>query len=178
MVGEDLEGETLKNASIALIVSLVLYFVPGVNTVGPVIGGFIGGYLQKEGVTGGIKVGGLKGLLMILPAFPLALVVGALLKDIPILGALAAGGTIILAIILVSHTLIFGIGGGICAGLALHIIDAISSGDRGSAVKQSDNIRTDGQAEGSPTSSTSNPDGNIRGSGSSESSGNTDRRIR
>lgn len=175
MVGEDLKGKTMTNSSIALITTIILHFVPGINLLGPFVGGFLGGYLQREGVSGGVKVGGLKGILMILPALPLALFIGALLRDIPVVGALAAGGTIILVLILVGHSLLFGIGGGIAAGIFLYMIDATDAEDRGSAVTQSNNIRQDThQARSSDPS-----DGDIRTSKMADSaSEGDDRRIR
>lgn len=178
MVGENLEGKTLQNSSIALVTTVVLHFIPGVNVIGPIVGGFLGGYLQHEGVTGGIKIGGLKGLFMIVPAFPLALIVGGLLNDIPILGALAAGGTIILALIVVGHSLVFGIFGGILAGVALYFVDAAQSDDRGSAVQQSNNIRTESDGGQDTVSTAESTDGDIRGRESEESTGGDDRQLR
>ncbi|WP_435067123.1 DUF5518 domain-containing protein [Haloplanus sp. C73] len=126
----DLEGETLKNASIGVLVSSLLYFVPGINTIGPVFGGAVAGYLQQEGVTGGLKAGGAKGGLMIIPAIPISIIAGALLADVPVIGGLLAGSAIIVAIVIVGHSLLLGLGGGLIGG-GLHSF--FSGGDQSSS---------------------------------------------
>jgi hypothetical protein len=131
-VDSDLKGETLKNAGIGVIVSSLLYFVPGINTIGPIFGGLIAGYLQQDGVTGGLKVGGAKGGLMIIPAIPISIVAGALLADIPVIGGLLAGSAVVVAIVIVGHSILLGLGGGLIGG-GLHALIGGSGESSGSS---------------------------------------------
>jgi hypothetical protein len=132
-MNSDLEGETLKNASIGVVVSSLLYFVPGINTIGPIFGGAVAGYLQQQGVTGGLKAGGAKGGLMIIPAIPISIIAGALLADIPVIGGLLAGSAIIVAIIIVGHSIFLGLGGGLIGGVLHSVIGGSSQSSSSSS---------------------------------------------
>jgi hypothetical protein len=59
------QGDTLINAIIGAIVSVVLSF----TGVGIILGGVAAGYLQNRGKGAGVKVGGLSGLIAAIPAF-------------------------------------------------------------------------------------------------------------
>ena len=108
---------TLKGALIGLVCTFVLYFIPVVNAFAPFLGGAIGGYVIKEGVVGGIKSGILMGVLMVIPGFILSGLLGAILAEMPVLGALVAGSGIIITILLVMHTAILGTIGAAIGGL-------------------------------------------------------------
>ncbi|WP_435195210.1 DUF5518 domain-containing protein [Natronomonas sp. EA1] len=73
-------GDTLLNALIGAVVSVVLSFLPFAT----VLGGGIAGYLQDGDYATGAKVGALSGLIAFLPFVGLAALVGAFLPFVPI----------------------------------------------------------------------------------------------
>lgn len=110
-------GETFRNAGIGVVVSTVSYFIPVLNLIAPIFGGFVAGYLQKRGSTGGMKVGALKGILTIVPAIFLAMIASGIISQIPIIGAVAAGSMGILIIVFGLHAILLGWFGGLFGGL-------------------------------------------------------------
>jgi hypothetical protein len=62
---EKREGDTLINALIGAVASVLLSF----TGVGIILGGAIAGYLQNRGGGGGAKVGAISGLIAAIPAF-------------------------------------------------------------------------------------------------------------
>lgn len=110
-------GQTWSNAVIGAVVTTVAYFIPVVNVVAPVFGGFVAGYLQKRGAGGGMKVGGLKGLVMTIPAIGLGIIASGLMAGIPVVGELLAGSIVILVFIVVAHSVAVGLVGGLFGGL-------------------------------------------------------------
>ena len=111
------EGRTLKNAVIGGVVSTVAYFVPVLNVIAPIFGGGVAGYLQHQGAGGGMKAGGLKGLIMVVPAIGLGIVASGLLAQIPVIGGYLAGSVILVAIVIVGHSVALGLFGGLFGGL-------------------------------------------------------------
>ncbi len=102
-----------KNGSIIMamiwmfIISLLLFWLPA---IGPLIAGIVGGK-----VAGGISAGMMAALL---PALVLSIALfaaGALLTGIPLIGAIAAGGTLLLIVVHIIPLLIGALIGGLLA---------------------------------------------------------------
>ncbi|ADI75060.1 conserved hypothetical protein [Methanohalobium evestigatum Z-7303] len=110
-------GDELKGAVIGLVSTIILYLLPFIDILAPLIGGIIGGYAGAKDAWGGFKVGILMTVLMIIPGVILATLLGSILSFVPLLGAFFAGSTILLTILLVAHTAILGIFGAIVGGL-------------------------------------------------------------
>lgn len=111
------QGKTLQNAVIGVVVSTVLFLVPVVSVVAPLAGGATAGYLQKEGAGGGMKVGAVKGFLMVVPSLLIGAVATSIFVGIPIIGNLLAGSVVIIAVILTFYSIIVGIVGGLIGGI-------------------------------------------------------------
>ncbi|WP_135612581.1 DUF5518 domain-containing protein [Methanococcoides sp. AM1] len=107
----------IKGAIIGLGCTLILYIVPLVNALSPFFGGFLGGYVASEGAFGGLKVGILMSLLAAIPGFLLSGALALLLKDIPVMGAILAGSSLFITLVIVIYTAIFGIIGGVVGGV-------------------------------------------------------------
>ena len=114
MVGE---GETIQNAIVGAIASTVFYFIPIIQIIAPVVGGSVAGYLQKQGAGGGIKAGGIKGIVMTLPAILIGVIAGGILAGIPLIGELLTGSIAILVVIIVGHSVVLGVIGGLLGGV-------------------------------------------------------------
>lgn len=110
-------GKTWSNATIGALVTTVAYFLPLVQVIAPVFGGFIAGYLQKQGVSGGMKAGGLKGIVMTIPAIGLGIIGGGILAGIPVIGEVVAGSIALLVVLIVAHSVAIGLFGGLFGGL-------------------------------------------------------------
>lgn len=110
------QGDTLINGTVGAIISTVLYFVPVVQAIAPIGGGLVAGYMQKGGAGGGIKAGGAKGFIMVLPAIGIGTVAANMVSGIPLIGDLLTGSLAILVIIIVIHSLFFGMTGGLIGG--------------------------------------------------------------
>ncbi|WP_254543481.1 DUF5518 domain-containing protein [Halomarina pelagica] len=78
------EGETLLNAVIGAIVTVVLSFVP----LSPVIGGAVAGYLQRGDRRAGASVGALSGVFASLPLVGALLFLGGVLTFVPVIDTL------------------------------------------------------------------------------------------
>ncbi len=59
------EGDTLLNALIGAVVTVVLAFIP----FSTVLGGGVAGYLQKGARNDGLRVGAISGLIALVPIF-------------------------------------------------------------------------------------------------------------
>ncbi|MGM0591103.1 MAG: DUF5518 domain-containing protein [Halobacteriota archaeon] len=92
------EGNTLLNALVGAVVSVVTTFLP----FSPVIGGGVAGYLQKGDLSDGAKVGALAGVIAMIPLVFVFLFVGAFFvvvpSDMPIRG-LGVGGLFVLFLV-------------------------------------------------------------------------------
>ena len=66
------EGDTLINAAIGAVVTVVLSF----TGFSPILGGMVAGYLQRGDRAGGIRVGAISGAIAALPVLLLFFVVG------------------------------------------------------------------------------------------------------
>lgn len=110
-------GQTWTNAVIGAVVTTIAYFVPVLNAIAPIFGGFVAGYLQKRGAGGGMKVGGLKGVVMTVPAIGLGVIAGSVLAGMPVVGELLAGSVAIVVVVVVLHSVVIGLVGGLFGGL-------------------------------------------------------------
>jgi len=102
------EGNTLLNAVIGAVATVVLTFLP----FSPVIGGAIAGYLQGGDQSAAIRVGALSGLIA---AIPLVFVLTLLATIIPFLPAFGTAGSItavfgILGIVVLVFSLLYSVG--------------------------------------------------------------------
>lgn len=110
-------GEEFKGSIIGLVCTIILYLLPFIDVLAPLIGGFIGGYAGAKGAWDGLKVGIMMTVLMVIPGVILAVFLGSIFSFVPLLGAFFAGSTVILTILLVAHTAVLGILGAIAGGL-------------------------------------------------------------
>lgn len=68
------EGDTLLNALIGAVVSVLLAFLP----FSTVLGGGVAGYLQKGSREEGLRVGAISGLIAMIPIFLVASLFGSM----------------------------------------------------------------------------------------------------
>ena len=66
------QGDTLLNALIGAVVSVVLAFLP----FSPLLGGAVAGYLQRGSREDGLRVGAISGLITMIPLFLVASLFG------------------------------------------------------------------------------------------------------
>lgn len=91
------QGDTLLNATLGAVVSILLSFLP----FAAVLGGAVAGYLQVSGrdVREGARVGAVSGLIALVPVLFIFLVLGAVLPFLP--SALGALSTVVLVVALI-----------------------------------------------------------------------------
>jgi hypothetical protein len=108
----------LKGTLVGLATTIILYLIPGVNLVGPLIGGAIGGYLVNQGSWGGVRSGVLLVLFMLIPWMAVDILGGWITGSIgvPFLGGDAGAATVILHLVLIAHTAVLGVFGGVIGG--------------------------------------------------------------
>lgn len=111
------KGKTLQNGAIGAVVTTVMYFVPVVQAIAPLFGGSVAGYLQKQGMGGGMKAGGVKGIMMVIPAIAIGIIGGGMLAQIPVIGGIMTGSLAILVVIIVLHSVAIGVAGGLLGGI-------------------------------------------------------------
>ncbi|WEL18788.1 MULTISPECIES: DUF5518 domain-containing protein [unclassified Halorhabdus] len=109
------EGNTLLNAVIGAVATVVFTFVP----FSPLVGGAVAGYLQGGDESAGIRVGALSGLIA---AIPLVFALTLLATIIPFLPAFGTAGSItalfgILGIIVLMFALVYSVGLSALGGL-------------------------------------------------------------
>lgn len=102
------EGNTLLNAVIGAVATVVLTFLP----FSPVVGGAIAGYLQHGDQSAAIRVGALSGVLA---AIPLVFVLVLLATIVPFLPAFGTAGSItavfgVLGIVALVISLVYSVG--------------------------------------------------------------------
>lgn len=90
------------------MVTLVCFFIPVINPIAPLVGGFVGAYWQKVSVAGGILTGVFMGLLMILPGL---LISGILIRAVPKVGIIMGGGLLFVTLVLALFTALLGMVG-------------------------------------------------------------------
>lgn len=110
-------GRTITGALIGVVFTFIFYLIPAVNAAAPLLGGLLAGYYTDGGFEGGLKSGVLMTVFMIIPGFLLAGILGAVLRDTPVLGGFVAASAFIITIIVVVHTAIIGIIGSVAGAL-------------------------------------------------------------
>ncbi|MFB6069529.1 MAG: DUF5518 domain-containing protein [Halanaeroarchaeum sp.] len=91
------EGDTLLNAVIGAIASVVLAFLP----FSPVLGGAVAGYLQKGDRSEGLRVGAYAGILAAIPLLLVVFLFGGLIAFGAFFSARAAIGGLFVLLALV-----------------------------------------------------------------------------
>lgn len=110
--------DMVKGIVLGLIVTKIAYFIPGVQLVAGLFGGFVAAYVYDDGPIGGMKAGLLKGLAIFIPALFLAGILSSLLSDLPLIGEFLGGSILILAILITVYTTIKAVIGGFIGGYA------------------------------------------------------------
>ena len=106
-MADDGNGSVIMGMIWMLVISLLLFWLPA---IGPLIAGIVGGK-----VAGGVGAGMLAALL---PALVLCIVLfagGTMLTGLPLIGAIAAGGTLLLIVVNIVPLLIGALIGGLLA---------------------------------------------------------------
>ena len=108
----------LKGTLVGLAATIILYLIPGVNLVSPLIGGAIGGYLVNFGLWGGVLSGALLALLMLIPGMTLGILIDWIrgLDGVPFQGGTDGSATMILHLVLIAHTAVLSVIGGVMGG--------------------------------------------------------------
>jgi hypothetical protein len=113
------EGDTLLNAAIGAVVSIVLSFLPFAT----VLGGALAGYLQvtHADVREGARVGALSGAIALVPVVLLLFTFGALIPFVPLeIGALSL---VVLFVALVTATVYFVGAGALGGAVGAYLVD-------------------------------------------------------
>jgi len=110
------ESDTLVNALVGAVVSVVLAVLP----FSPVLGGAVAGYLQRGDTNGGARVGGISGALAAIPLFLLAALVVAVASfvtiapaGVPRSGLIAAAIFAVAVLVVALYTVGLGALGGV-----------------------------------------------------------------
>lgn len=106
-------ARVLAGALIGTVCTLVFYFIPFINSIAPLVGGLLGGYYAGGGIGEGLKTGVLMTIFMIIPGFLFGGILGALLRNTPVLGGFVVASTFIITLVIVAHTAIMGIIGSV-----------------------------------------------------------------
>lgn len=106
-------GQTVKNAGIGALVSLVLILVP----FSTVVGGGVAGYLEGETRSSGALVGGLAGLYYSILLFPMALIAVPLLVISPFGIPIVPGNSIVFVLVLLLIVYLYTIPTGVIGGI-------------------------------------------------------------
>ncbi|RQD85450.1 hypothetical protein D5R95_04670 [Methanosalsum natronophilum] len=108
----------IKGAFIAILSTLILYTIPGIDFIAPFAGGFIGSYFTVSNSSEGFSVGFWMTIIMIIPSILLAALVaiGLIYSGMVFLGYLGAFSIIIITLILLTHIAILGTIGSILGG--------------------------------------------------------------
>lgn len=115
------QGDTLVNAVIGAVASVVLSFLP----FGVVLGGAVAGYLQgaPKDYVEGATVGALAGLLAFLPVLAALFLLGGVLPFFPI--ELAALGLLVVLFLVVLGGAYFVGGGALGGALGAYLVDEL-----------------------------------------------------
>jgi len=109
-------SDVLIGALAGVAICIVVLFVPFVEELAPLVGGFAAGYLAAQGVWGGIVTALIMTAIMVVPAYLLSEMIVGVLSGIPVIGdLLRSAGFIILALI-VTYMGVLGVLGGILGG--------------------------------------------------------------
>jgi hypothetical protein len=89
-------ARVLAGALIGVICTIIFYFIPGVNVIAPLLGGFLAGYYADGGFGGGLKTGILMTVFMVIPGILLGGILGSLLIGVPVIGGFVAASTFVI----------------------------------------------------------------------------------
>jgi hypothetical protein len=106
-------ARVLVGALIGLVCTFIFYFIPWINVIAPLLGGFLAGYYADGEFRGGLETGILMTVFMIIPGFLLGGIFGSILREAPVLGGFVVASTFIITLVIVAHTAILGIIGSI-----------------------------------------------------------------
>ncbi len=109
-------SDVLIGALAGVALCLVVLFVPFVEELAPLIGGFAAGYLSAQGVWGGLVTGLLMTAIMVVPAYFLSEMIVGILEGIPIIGDLVRSAGFIILVIIVTYVGVLGVLGGVLGG--------------------------------------------------------------
>jgi hypothetical protein len=110
-------ARVISGALIGMVCTFVFYFIPGVNVIAPLLGGFLAGYYADGGFGGGLETGVLMTVFMILPGILLGGILGSILRDAPVLGGFIAASTFVITLVIVAHTAVIGIIGSVLGAI-------------------------------------------------------------
>ncbi len=85
----------IKGAFVGAATMIILSLIPIVRFLSPIIGGFIAGYIAREGVGGGAIAGFLSGIFSTIPIFVIIATLGVTILPLSMTGGflvIAAGG--------------------------------------------------------------------------------------
>jgi hypothetical protein len=107
----------ISGALIGVVCTFILYFIPGINVIAPLLGGLLAGYYADGGFGGGLQTGVLMTVFMIIPGILLGGFLGSILRDAPVLGGFVAASTFIITLVIVAHTAVIGIIGSVLGAI-------------------------------------------------------------
>jgi Family of unknown function (DUF5518) len=110
-------ARVLAGALIGVTCTVIFYFIPAVNAIAPLLGGFLAGYYAEGDFEGGLKTGVLMTIFMVIPGIFLGGVLGSMLVGAPVIGTFVAASTFILTLIIVAHTAVIGIIGSVLGAI-------------------------------------------------------------
>lgn len=109
--------DLLTRIGIATIVAVGVMVLPGLQPLGPIGGGVVAGVLEADGVTGGVKIGTLYGVVTVIPTLALVAVGAGLAAAIELPTVLVAGGALLIGGAAAMFSLVTGILGGVIGGV-------------------------------------------------------------
>lgn len=116
------EGDTLLNALIGAVGSVVLAFVP----FSTVLGGAIAGYLQGGDQSDALRVGALSGLIASIPMLFVMMMIGGIIPFLPAFGTAGSMTAIagVFVFVAIAFVLVYTIGLGALGGVfGLYLAD-------------------------------------------------------
>lgn len=102
-------ARVLAGSLIGMVCTLIFYFIPGINVIAPLLGGLLAGYYADGAFKGGLETGVIMTILMIIPGLFLGGILGAILREAPVLGGFVVASTFIITLVIVAHTALLGI---------------------------------------------------------------------
>lgn len=107
----------IAGALIGMVCTFILYFIPGVNVIAPLLGGLLAGYYADGGFRGGLLTGVLMTIFMMIPGILLGGVLVSILRNAPVLGGFIAASTFLITLVIVAHSAVIGIIGSVLGAI-------------------------------------------------------------
>ncbi|WP_144922437.1 zinc ribbon domain-containing protein [Halorubrum salsamenti] len=149
--------QLLKGVLAGMGVTTLAYLLPVVSLFGPILGGATAAYIGSQSTWGGVKSGLLNGIGMTLPAILLGVFFGQALADVPVIGGILAGSLGLIILIIISHSIAFGLIGGVLGGYVTG-----TTGSAPEAGTSSGTVTTDNRATRSTTNEATSDGGQNR----------------